>query len=329
MGKSSLSSPDLVTFVCPLIAAFIGGCIGFVELSQRYPEPTKFIKNPWAALYIALNSVISLFGYWLLFMTSAKALQQTSATLSVDQLKDAVLAGFGSIALMRTKILNITGKNGSDFAVGPEVLVQSFLKFIDREYDRSQGTNRHKVSHRLMADVNFDKVWSLLPYEITLAMKQLEEKETETLLKNIAEIMKLNRTSQEKSYFLGYYLLDMAGEKFLEHMITDLKKSSPEILLSHASSAIKDSKYEGAKDKAGDIGFLNLVRLLENPPLELSKRVPDNELERVSVLAQILSNDDPNATESEKALLIIDELRGMISHDQLKALIEENREQLK
>lgn len=202
-----------------LTAAFIGGLVGAVEILQRYKaEPFKAIGNRWGISYILFNSLAAVVAYYVVVL--AKGVGPDTASLA--KLQWSTLSGFGAAAILHSKFLSIKIADGKEVALGPEIVVQTFLSVIDRQLDRTRAKDRFNAVRRLMEKIDFEKAKIRLPMQIFQAMQGVTEEESDTLVDRIAEIDEMEAlSSQDKSYILGFYLLDLVGEKFLSEILPE------------------------------------------------------------------------------------------------------------
>jgi hypothetical protein len=202
-----------------LAAGFIGGLVGAVEIFQRYKaEPFKAIFNKWGTSYILFNSLAAVVAYYVVVL--AKGMGPDTASLA--KLQWSTLSGFGAAAILHSKLLSIRIPDGKEVALGPEIVVQTFLSVIDRQLDRTRAKDRYTAVRRLMENIDFEKAKIRLPLQIFQAMQGVTEEESNTLVARIAEIDEMEGlSSQDKSYILGFYLLDLVGERFLSEILPE------------------------------------------------------------------------------------------------------------
>src|SRR5215207_8032182 len=83
-----------------LLAAALGVAVGASELVSRYrDEPVQALLSPSAFAYLSLNAVVSACVYGLLTRYS----QALVPALADDPLMRSIAAGFGAMALLRSK----------------------------------------------------------------------------------------------------------------------------------------------------------------------------------------------------------------------------------
>ena len=71
-----------------------------------------------------------------------------------------------------------------------------------------------------MEGIDFERAKKRLPRELFLAMQSVPEEEAAHIARPIDEIDRMDDlTSQDKSYLLGYYLLDLVGNEFLASVL--------------------------------------------------------------------------------------------------------------
>ena len=199
-------------------AAAIGAAVGAVEVFQRYrAEPLAALFNRWGATYLLFNGAVAGFAFYVAVV--ANSLGAGSPTLTL--LEWMAGSGFGAAALLRSKLLTVQSTEGREVALGPEIVVQAFLTVIDKELDRQRGQARFVAVHRLMKDIDFDRAKVRLTAQLFQAMQRVTEEESGQLMERIAEIEQMKGvTGQDRSYLLGFYLLDLVGEEFLDDILS-------------------------------------------------------------------------------------------------------------
>ncbi len=195
-----------------LAAIIFGALVGAVEIFQRYrAEPFDALLNRWGAAYVAFNSAVAAAAFWV--ATEAEGL--TAASAALDLLRWAAIAGFGSAVLLRAKLLDIKLAEDKRIALGPEIVIQTFLAVIDRQLDRHRALRRFDTVRRLFTGVDFERAKLVLPLQVFQAMQTVTEDESQKLTEGIQEVDQMSTLgSQEKSY-----LLDLVGEDFLSEVL--------------------------------------------------------------------------------------------------------------
>jgi hypothetical protein len=103
--------------------------------------------------------------------------------------------------------------------------VQTVLSVLDRELDRLRAQDRFQTVRTLLAGIDFEKAKLRLPLQVFQAMQTVTEEETQKLMKRVAEVDDMKTLdSQDKSYLLGFYLLDLVGEEFLTAILSEHRK---------------------------------------------------------------------------------------------------------
>lgn len=204
--------------VAYLVAAVLGGLVGAVEIFQRYrSEPFRAVWNPWGGAYIAFNGFVAGIGFFI----AIRAEGLISERSSLELLRWAALAAFSSSALLRAKLMTIRLSDGKEVALGPELIIQTLLTVLDRELDRYRARHRFDTVHRLFATVDFDRAKLRLPLQVFQAMQTITEEESARLMKRIAEVDQMKTIdARDKSFLLGFYLLDLVGVEFLDGVLS-------------------------------------------------------------------------------------------------------------
>ena len=89
-----------------------------------------------------------------------------------------------------------------------------------------------------MQGVDFEKAKMRLPKELFLAMQSVPEDEAAQVARPIDEIDSMDGlNSQDKSYLLGYYLLDLVGKEFLTSVL-----NNPKLRNEYLLAAVRDHR---------------------------------------------------------------------------------------
>ena len=204
-----------------LVAASLGGAVGAVEIFQRYrAEPLSAIRTRWGIGYVVFNGAFAALVFYIVTV-----FQDLNRDTGVESLiRWSAAAGLGGVALLRTKLMDIEMTGGSSVALGPEIVVQTFLSVIDRELDRQRARARFDAVRRLMKDIDFERSKLRLTMLVFQSMQGVTEEESETLMQRVHEVDEMDTIDgQDKSYMLGFYLMDLVGESFLEYVLNKYK----------------------------------------------------------------------------------------------------------
>ena len=66
----------------------------------------------------------------------------TNPNDQLELLQWAAACGFGSSVILRAKLINLKLSDGKELALGPEIVIQTFLSVLDRELDRERAGKR-------------------------------------------------------------------------------------------------------------------------------------------------------------------------------------------
>jgi AIG2 family protein len=196
------------------LAVFILGMLtALAEVISKFrDEPLKSLRTPHAVLYHILNGVIAAFGLYVY--------QLSVGRLEADQerLKAVIVAGFGSMLLMRSKLFNIK-MDGEDVSFGPEQIVRVFFSFMEGAIDRVRAQSRIDFVLSTLENIDFDHA---LPYCLTMlqASQTLGDKERSDLEIEIEKLKKATTDKQLRSYRLGFLLLNVGGEAYVAKLFS-------------------------------------------------------------------------------------------------------------
>jgi hypothetical protein len=116
-----------------ILTAIFGALVGASEIMSRYrDEPFRAIFSPPGRVYMLLNAIISVAAYLLLYRYRGQVLP----ALNDDNLMTSVVAGFGAMMFMRSKLFSFRTEGGESFSVGPDAVLSTFLNSVNRRVDR-------------------------------------------------------------------------------------------------------------------------------------------------------------------------------------------------
>lgn len=211
------SMPYLYFFVFAL-----GGITACAEIIQKFPDDPFVTLGTWESLiYNVFNGIIAISALKILLIFEVP--YQTD----LDKLQLVLAAGLGSMLIMRSKLFNVKVGN-EEIAIGPEQLINIFLRSMEHAIDRVRAVTRIEFVKKIMNNLDFTKVFSY-----TLSMLESTQalgKKKDELIKAMDDIDK-GRTQdpQLMSYQLGFELLNVMGEDFVTNLYANPK---PEWLIS-------------------------------------------------------------------------------------------------
>jgi len=200
------------------ITIFLSLLVAFAELFTKFKdEPFYILKRLPAWSYILLNMAISCICLYVLTQTT---LFDTADKL--EGIKAALTAGLGSVILMRSKFLKVS-INGKDAAIGPEFIINVCMETLEKAIDRDRALTRKDLVERCMADIDFAKAKDYAITTIIASSQTTSDQAAKALMEKAADIEKMTG-EKEKSFALGYLVLDNMGEKFLGSLFNEKNK---------------------------------------------------------------------------------------------------------
>ncbi len=209
-----------------LCVAAIGGVVGFAELVSRYrDEPWIVAGSPPGLTFIGANAAAALAALGLL--------EYYPAVFSppADGLSRTLLAGFGAMLVLRSKLLTLRQPGGTDVEVGPAFVVDSLLTAVNRDVDRRRAERRIGLVTRMA------RTFSAHPFEKSaphlkgalLAFQTMDAEERTRLSNTIRtmltdpEVMALS--NEVKYAMIGYDFLTAFGEQTFACAFEELERS--------------------------------------------------------------------------------------------------------
>ena len=205
-------------------AVLLGLLVGFTELVSRYrDEPWRVAMLPPGLVFIGLNGLAGCLALFLL-QTFPTALHAPSNPVLM-----VMMAGFGAMVVIRTKLLTVHQPGGTEVAVGPAFLLDTMLAAINRDVDRRRALQRTaRVAARAAelraykySDANDFLIASLgafqnMDAEIAKSLRsQLQQLVNDETLKTLPD--------QLKFVIAGYSILTEFGDRTFDGVFTSLK----------------------------------------------------------------------------------------------------------
>jgi len=205
-------------FAC--LAAAFGGIVGASELISRYRDaPMRALATVAGASYVFLNAVVSGLTYGLLTRYADGLLPG----LADDPLMTSIVAGFGAMAILRSKFFTLRTASGESIAVGPDAAISAFLDAADRGVDRARASSRLALVYKEASKVE-RPVDGPDFMEISIAaLQNLSDEDKARFVKRIEAVQGSSYTAQLKLQALCYELLTLIGERNFSDLMANLQ----------------------------------------------------------------------------------------------------------
>ncbi|MEU6724748.1 hypothetical protein ABZ917_13650 [Nonomuraea wenchangensis] len=203
-------------------AGLIGALVALAELVSRYrDDPWRALISLPAGLYVLVNLAGSIGGLWMI-KQFGWTFGATGAGLELTQV---LVAGFGSSALFRSSLFNVTVGN-QVVGVGPSAVLTVLLSAADRAVDRGQAKIRSEQVRKIMDKYPFERgADALFQYSIA-TLQNFTPAETKAIEDRISSLRSGRESTlpdQLKSYLLGLTLQTLVGEKTLRELVESLR----------------------------------------------------------------------------------------------------------
>ena len=187
----------------------LGMVTAFAEIIEKFrDEPIKAFRTIEAVAYHTLNGCISAFALLVL------RLNDVPFETHLQAMNAVVLAGVGSMLLMRSRLFNVKVGN-EDIAFGPEQIIKIYFRFMERAIDRVRAQSRIAFVRSLLSNLDFERIhdYTLTMLDSAQALSGEKRTRIEQTMERILADEKID--TQLKSYRLGFLLLTEMGEDFL------------------------------------------------------------------------------------------------------------------
>jgi hypothetical protein len=217
---NSYSTLSSSLFFHVLLAASFGVLVGAAEILSRYKdEPFLAMKTLPGLGYLGLNGLISAAAFGLLKHYSKEVLP----SLSDDPLMTSFVAGFGAMAVMRSKLFSFKTERGEEFAVGPDAVITTFLRSVDRKIDRIRSAARQTIVLDQVSKIKDPKNKAPVFLIHSLASYQnLSTDEKTEIAKAIQELSSKSLDPDVLLMAIGFGFLNLTGESNFSLLMTQL-----------------------------------------------------------------------------------------------------------
>lgn len=200
------------------LAFFIGMGTSLIELLSRYrDEPIKVIAtSQFAWVYLLLNGLMGIGAHAVLLDSGFTTIDTPTSRASL-----AVGSGVSAALILRSRVF--TARLGDEqVSIGPGYIVDQLLGIIDAQIDRRRALQRVSIVVGVMDGKDFDGSRIHAATMITGSRQNLSLQDQKDLANQIREVVDRKIPDQEKSYALGFILLDFMGEEFLQAVASKL-----------------------------------------------------------------------------------------------------------
>jgi hypothetical protein len=192
------------------VSVLFGALTGAAEVLARYrDEPFAAIFSPPGVWYMLLNGVISGAAYGVLDRYGDNVFPGVK-----DGLMRSVLAGFGAMVVMRSKLFNFKTESGEEYAVGPDAVLSTFLVSVDRKIDRYRSLRRQQIVCQRAALIPHPEAAAPFLSTSLASYQNLSAAEKSDLNAAIKDIVGNSALDDRlKLIAIGFGLLNVCGEK--------------------------------------------------------------------------------------------------------------------
>lgn len=211
------------------LAIVFGELVGFSEISTRYrDEPLRAVFNKFGISYLLVNGFLSGCAFALMRVYGDKILPSLK-----DPFLTATVAGFGAMVVLRSKLFVFRTDDGKEIPIGPDLVIASILRIMDRKIDRWRASRRQQIvfelAKRIAAaagnDLSFDNPNNFVLISLA-SFQNLSTEEKQQITDTTGQLQEKfkGRPTLFKAMVLGFVVLDIAGEDNLSAIMQDLEE---------------------------------------------------------------------------------------------------------
>jgi hypothetical protein len=216
----------LTLVIATLLAALFGALLAISELVSRYrDDPARAVFSWPASLYVGLNVAASAGAFGMIRTFGWDFSLGSSSALPTQVL----VAGFGSAALFRSSLFNVT-IGDQVLGVGPSAVLNVVLAAADRAVDRKRAQLRSELTRKAMAGVSFETEAESLAMYCFAAMQNTSQAELKAINDKVLQLQDPRQAKvpdQIKAFILGLVLQAVVGDRVLREAVLTLKAARP------------------------------------------------------------------------------------------------------
>ena len=207
-----------------LLSGLFGAAVGASEILSRYrDEPFIAISSPPGRRYLAVNAGISLAAFYLLHYFG----ERIFPGISNDRLLMSLVAGFGAMIVMRSKIFNFKTESGESYAIGPDAVLSIFLTSVDRQIDRYRASRRQSLVYEETQNVENPASAPDFLRSFLVSYQNLSNQERSDIDESVRRIYENQadlRSPRLKFMTAAFGFLNIMGEGNFRALVQQLKK---------------------------------------------------------------------------------------------------------
>jgi hypothetical protein len=137
------------------------------------------------------------------------------------------------MAVLRSKLFVFRSDDGKDIPIGPDLIISSVLRIVDRKIDRLRAARRQQLVFELAkriaavmgSESDFDNPNSFVSISLASFQNLSTEEKQQIVMKSEELREKLKgKPSLFKAMVLGFVVLDIAGEENFRAIMQDLEE---------------------------------------------------------------------------------------------------------
>jgi hypothetical protein len=214
-------------FIWSLIFCFLLGMIyALAELLSRFKNGSLIFQIFWGYFYIFFNGFLSILAFLII--------KDFNIDLENYQIEGGkiLLAGVSAMVVIRSWIISVSVPNRNSPKKGKTLepslapLIQVFLDYVQKEFDRKKALVDVDKIGPLMEGLNFEKAALSLPFTCANLLITISEEEGKFIAKKISDLRKSPITNSSKLLNLGIILNEFSGYKVLEKVANRLREEN-------------------------------------------------------------------------------------------------------
>ena len=204
-----------------VLTGALGAIVGASELVSRYrDEPLLALRSTAAFMYLALNAIVAASTYGLLTRYADIIIPD----LAQDQLLTSLVAGFGAMAILRSKFFTLRTETGQDISIGPDAAISAFLNAADRGVDRARASRRLRLVFSRSSEIPPQMVGTDFLQISLAAFQNISDDDKAKVTAKIDSVAQSAYPPELQLQAICYALMGVTGERNFNATMDNLRR---------------------------------------------------------------------------------------------------------
>jgi hypothetical protein len=217
----------MMYFIVNIFLCFVlGATYAFGEMLSKFKNAKTILTIGWGLFYLAFNGGLSSFAFLIIKEFNFDFLSYRGLEPG-----KVLMAGGSAMIVIRSWLISVrvegkgsNGKTGKLHEPTLMPLIEIFLDYVKREFDRKKGENDCKIIAEIMHGLDFERIASTLPFTCSNLLIMMTKEDGAAIAKKVNEIRRQDFSNDQKLLNLGLVLNSYTGAKLLKEIIGNFRE---------------------------------------------------------------------------------------------------------